>query len=111
MRGLVTASLAVLALLPATSGTARPTAAPALRVTETSPFLVRGAGFKPLETVRVVAQVEGRHVKTVRATANGAFVARFSRVSLKGCAGYIVRATGSKGSHAYRRHVPECPED
>jgi hypothetical protein len=111
MKGLVTASLAVLALLPAASGTARPTAAPALRVPDTSPFVVRGTSFKPREKVRVVAQVGGRHVQTVRATATGVFVARFIGVSVQGCKGYIVRATGSKGSYAYLRHLPECPGD
>lgn len=111
MKGLVIASLAVLALLPTASGTARPTDEPALGVRDTTPFVVRGTSFKPREKVRVVAQVEGRHVRTVRATATGVFVARFFGVSVQGCTGYIVRATGSKGSHAYLRHLPECAED
>ena len=67
MKGLVVLSLAVFALLPAASGTARPTATPALRVPDTTPFAVRGNSFKSREHVRVVAQVQGRHVKTVRA--------------------------------------------
>ena len=96
-------------LLPAASGTARPTATPALRVPDTAPFSVRGLRFKAREQVRVVAQVEGRHVKSVVATAAGVFIARFPTVSVQGC--YIVRATGSKGSRAYLRHLPECPGD
>jgi hypothetical protein len=111
MKGLVALSLAVFALLPAASGTARPTAAPALRVPDTAPFSVRGLRFKAREKVRVVAQVEGRHVKTVLATATGVFTARFPALSVQGCSGYIVRATGSKGSRAYLRHLPECPGD
>jgi hypothetical protein len=110
MKGLVLLSLAVFALLPAASGTARPTAA-TLRVPDTTPFVVRGNSFKSRELVRVVAQVEGRHVKTVRATATGVFTARFPAVSVRECIGYIVRATGSKGSRAYLRHLPECPGD
>lgn len=110
MKGLVVLSLAVFALLPAASGTARPTASPALRVPDTTPFVVRGNSFKSRERVRVVAQVQGRHVKTVRATATGVFTVRFP-VSVEVCTGYIVRATGSKGSYAYLRHLPECAED
>jgi hypothetical protein len=110
MKGLVVLSLAVFALLPAVSGTARPTAPPALRVPDTTPFVVRGNRFKSREQVRVVANVQGRHVKTVRATATGVFTVRFP-VSVEVCTGYIVRATGSKGSHAYLRHLPSCAED
>jgi hypothetical protein len=50
-------------------------------------------------------------VKSVVATAAGVFIARFPTVSVQGCSGYIVRATGSKGSRAYLRHLPECPGD
>lgn len=110
MKGLVVLSLAVFALLPAASGTARSTAA-TVRVPDTTPFVVRGNSFKSREQVRVVAQVQGRHVKIVRATATGVFTARFAGVSVKGCTAYIVRATGSKGSHAYLRHLPSCAED
>ena len=107
MQGLVVLSLAVFALLPAASGTARPTASPALRVPDTTPFVVRGNGFKSREQVRVVAQVQGRRVKTVRTAATGVFTVRFA-VSVQPCTGYIVRATGSKGSRAYLRHLPSC---
>ena len=111
MKGLVVLSVAAFALVPAASGTARPTASPALRVPNTAPFVVRGNSFKSREQVRVVTQVQGRHVKIVRATATGVFTARFAGVSVKGCTAYIVRATGSKGSHAYLRHLPACAED
>jgi hypothetical protein len=100
-------SLAVFALRPGASGTARPTASPVLRVPDTTPFAVRGNRFKSSEQVRVVAQVQGRRVKTVRASAIGVFTVRFP-VSIQPCTGYIVRATGSKGSHAYLRHLPSC---
>jgi hypothetical protein len=111
MKGLVVLSLAVFALLPAVSGTARPTASPALRVPDTTPFVVRGNSFKSRELLRVVAQVVGRHVQTVRATGTGVFMVRFPGISVRGCTGYFVRATGSKGSYAYLRHLPECAED
>jgi hypothetical protein len=67
---------------------------------------VRGNNFKSCELVRVVAQVEGRHVKTVRATAIGVFTVRFP-VSVQECTGYIVRATGSK--RAATRTCATCP--
>jgi hypothetical protein len=50
-------------------------------------------------------------VKTVVATAAGAFTARFPEISVRACMAYIVRATGSKGSVAYVRHRPACPGD
>jgi hypothetical protein len=110
MKGLVL-SLAVFALLPVSSGTARPTAAAVVRVPDTTPFVVRGDRFRPNERVRVVALVGRRHVKTVVATAKGVFTARFPGISVRECNGYIVRATGSKGSTAYLRHLPSCAED
>jgi hypothetical protein len=48
--------------------------------------------FKSRELVRVVVLVEGRHVKTVRATATGVFTARFPAVSVRKCTGYSPRA-------------------
>jgi hypothetical protein len=110
MRGLVL-SLAVFVLLPVSSGSARPTATATVRVPDTTPFVVRGSRFKARENVRVVALVEGRHVKTTVATTTGAFTARFPGVSVRACMAYIVRATGSKGSVAYLRHRPACPGD
>jgi hypothetical protein len=80
-------------------------------VPDTTPFVVRGSRFKAREKVRVVALVDGRHVKTVVATAAGVFTARFPEVSVRACMAYIVRATGSKGSVAYVRHRPACPGD
>ena len=64
---------------------------------------IPGAGARS-----VVAKVRGRHVKAVRATATGTFRVRFVGVSVPACTGYVVRATGNKGSRAYLRHVPEC---
>lgn len=109
MKGLVV-SLAVFVLLPVSSGTARPTATAVVRVPDTTPFVVRGSRFQPNEQVRVVAKADGRHVKTVVATAKGTFTARFLRISVRECEGYIVRATGSKGSTATLRHLPACAE-
>jgi len=112
MSGAVVATLAVyLALLAAASsggGSTSPRAT--LRVATVAPFSVRGSGFRAQERVQVVAKVAGRHVKAVRATATGTFRIRFVGVSAPACTGYVVRATGNKGSRAYVRHVPECAD-
>jgi hypothetical protein len=110
MKGLVL-SLAVFVLLPASSGSARPTATASVRVADTTPFVVQGSRFKAREQVRVVALVQGRHVKTTVATTAGVFTARFPEVSVRACVAYIVRVTGSKGSVAYLRHQPACAGD
>ena len=112
MRGAVVATLAVyLALLAASAsggGSTSPRAT--LRVAAVAPFSVRGSGFRAQERVQVVAKVKGRHVKAVLATATGTFRVRFVGVSAPACTGYVVRATGNKGSRAYLRHVPECAD-
>jgi hypothetical protein len=112
MRGAVVATLAVylalLAFAPSGGGSTSPRAA--LRVADVAPFTVRGSGFRAQERVRIVAQVRGRHVKGVVATATGTFRVRFVGVSVPACAGYVVRATGSKGSRAFVRHIPECAD-
>jgi hypothetical protein len=111
MRGAVVATLAVyLALLAAASSGGGSTPRAALRVANVAPFLVQGSGFRARERVQVVAKVGGRHAKAVRATATGTFRVRFLGVSAPACTGYVVRATGNKGSRAYLRHVPECAD-
>ena len=110
MKGLVL-SLAVFVLLPGSSGSARPTATASVRVADTTPFVVQGSRFKAREQVRVVALVQGRHVKTTVANTAGVFTARFPEVSVRACVAYIVRVTGSKGSVAYVRHQPACAGD
>ena len=108
MRGAV---VAVLAIFLAAMFTGRSSTSPgtALRVADVAPFSVRGSGFLAQERVRIVAQVKGRQVKAVLAAATGTFRVRFVGVSVPACTGYLVRATGNKGSRAYVRHVPECP--
>lgn len=109
MRGALVATLAVFLLLPAAASSGRgSTPATVLRIADVTPFVVRGSGFRPHERVRVVLKTKARRVKTVLATATGTFRVRFVGVSLRACVGYLVRATGNKGSRAYVRQVPEC---
>jgi hypothetical protein len=91
----------LVAIAPAAAGTAR------LEVSAGAPFTVHGVGFAPGERVTVVAQAAGRHVKVVTAGEDGTFTVLFD-VSLGVCPAYIVRATGSRGSHASVRLVREC---
>ena len=108
MRGAVVAALAVF-LAAMFTGRSSTSPGTAVRVADVAPFSLRGSGFRAQERVRIVAQVRGRHVKAVVATATGTFRVRFVGVSVPACAGYLVRATGNKGSRAYLRHLPECP--
>ena len=109
MRGVVVAALAVF-LAAMFTGRSSTSPGTVLRVAGVAPFSVQGSGFRARERVRIVAKVGGRHAKAVRATATGTFRVRFVGVSAPACTGYVVRATGNKGSRAYLRHVPECAD-
>ena len=69
---------------------------------------MRGLHFKRGETVRVALTFKGVHTRVVKASATGTFTARFLRLKIRFCDGYIVRATGNKGSHAYVRRISDC---
>jgi hypothetical protein len=94
-------AVVLVAIAAAVAGTAR------LEVSAKAPFTVHGVGFAPGERVTVMAQAAGRYVKVVTAGEDGTFTVRFD-VSLGICPAYIVRATGSRGSHASVRLVREC---
>ena len=84
---------------------------PALAVTDTRPFEVRGAGFEPRERVQVLLSANGaqRWQNTV-ATSAGTFTVEF-RLSLGACSRFTMQAFGSKGSRARiltRRAQPDC---
>jgi hypothetical protein len=106
MKRIILVGVLLLALLPVAAGAARK---PALvRVTTMKPFVVNGKHFKPGETVRVITQLHGKHVRTVKASRTGAFSARFLRLKATFCSGYYVRAVGSKGSIASARRISDC---
>ena len=80
-----------------------------LAVPTSAPLTVRGTLFRSGERVVVVAQARGTHRRTVTATTRGTFLIRFRTVMLDRCTGYLIRATGNRGSFGYLRVIPECP--
>jgi hypothetical protein len=106
MKRIVLFGLVLLALLPVAAGAARKPAG--VRVATMKPFVVTGTHFKRGEMVRVITQLHGKHVRTVKASRTGAFSARFLRLKATFCSGYYVRAMGSKGSIASARRISDC---
>jgi hypothetical protein len=78
-------------------------------VVDTTPFTVRGAGFKPAERVALLVTVKSRWERTVVASSTGSFRVRFTGPTVTPCTGYFVRARGNRGSLAVLKVVPECP--
>jgi hypothetical protein len=104
--------MAVLALaLVLAFGAAPADASARARVTvvDTTPFTVRGSGFKPAERVALLVTVKSRWERTVVASSTGSFVARFTGPTVKACTAYFVHARGNRGSLAVLKVVPECP--
>jgi hypothetical protein len=77
-------------------------------VSATSPFTVRGSGFRAHEHVTVTVSATVRRTKAVVAGARGGFKASFSAVKIGACEGYVVRAKGNRGSLAILKVMPEC---
>ena len=83
---------------------------PSVRVTDTSPFTVRGSHFRPLERVKMTVHAKREASRTVRATGRGAFVARFESVGVGACPSYSVSAIGARGSRATDKLAgSDCP--
>jgi hypothetical protein len=92
------------------AASAAPGQRPAIRLAAMSPFTVAGTHFIPGERVRVVVEARGPHVRTVTARPSGRFTAVFHGVSIPDCTGYLVFATGDRGSRARISLMPECPQ-
>jgi hypothetical protein len=107
VRRIAALGVLLLALLPTAVGAAR---MPALvDVSTMRPFVVKGTHFKRGEIVRVTTELKGKHVRTVQASRNGVFVARFLRLKATFCSGYRVQAVGNRGSRAFTQRVSDCP--
>jgi hypothetical protein len=106
VKRIVALAVLLLVLLPTTAGASRMPAF--IDVSTMKPFVVKGTHFKRGETVRVTTQLKGKHVRTVKASRKGVFVARFLRLKATFCSGYHVRAIGNKGSHAFAQRISDC---
>lgn len=83
---------------------------PRVVVLDEAPFTVRGLNFRAAERVRVVVRVDGTaYSRRVTTTERGRFTVRFGTIEVGACTGYVVSATGNKGSRAGLKFVPECP--
>jgi hypothetical protein len=99
--------LLALVVLPVAAGSPSRTAR--ITVTNLSPVTVHGTRFVGGERVTVVFSLKTRHVHRLRATAAGTFTTRFTAVTIDRCTAYAVQATGSSGSTAFLKVVPQCP--
>ena len=101
------------ALLAALAVAASATAAggPRVRLVDESPATVAGVGFRAAERVQVsVVAGDVSLRKTVAATGEGRFTARWQRSLPDGCHAIFVSAIGSRGSRAVLKVAPtECP--
>jgi hypothetical protein len=82
-----------------------------LRLADSGPVVLRGAGFAAGEHVRVSVVTGVKHAaKRLTARPTGRFTARFATLSADTCAGFGATAIGDKGSRAiYKRSPGMCP--
>ena len=99
--------LLILAALVLPAGSAA--TGPRLSLDDRAPFTVRGLGFAPHEKVKVVVSIKSSATRWTTAGQRGGFLLRFPTLELGYCQGYVIRATGSKGSRTMLRVTPECP--
>jgi len=109
LAALVAVLLAAAASRPVEGATA--VSVPLLRVLHTSPFEVAGRSFKPFERVKVVVTTSAVYTKRVRAGRSGRFVVNFGRIALDRCTGFVVTASGIRGSRSVleSKNESECP--
>jgi hypothetical protein len=88
-----------LVLAPAgLSSPARPKAH--LRLLDRAPLTVTGAHFRAGEHVRIVVVATVPASRSVRASRDGSFTARFDSVSVGRCGELAVQAVGARGDRA-----------
>ena len=101
MRKTVTIAVMVMVMAMAlpVSGGSTPSASPAaLFLARKAPVKLRGAAFRPRESVRVLLVADkATWTRTIRASATGAFLVTFVGVRLDPCE-IEARASGSRGS-------------
>ena len=93
--------LAALAATAATTSSSAQVARPALTLAQRAPLVVRGAHFRPHESVRLTAAYTGHDTAlSVTTTRRGLLVARFPHFAASDCLRTVVRATGRVGDRA-----------
>src|SRR5207244_5887671 len=82
-----------------------------LRLADSGPVVLRGAGFAAGEHVRVSVVTGAEHAaKRLTARPTGRFTVRFASLDANACAAFGARAIGDKGSRAiYKRAPGMCP--
>ncbi len=113
MRGAIL--IVLVALLAVSTGVARAerdAARPVVRITQLSPLVVAGEGFRSREriVIRVTAGVD-TSVRRTRVSPRGAFVARFAAVVADRCSGGISVVVTTAGGRVAKTRMPEllCP--
>ena len=97
----------VAALLPINAAASTPKAHVVLL--NSAPVTVRGTGFHRSERVVVTVSSRGSHTKKVIATARGVFRVVFQGYKVAYCEPYAISAKGNRGSTAFMKVIPECP--
>jgi hypothetical protein len=101
-RTLAALLLATLAAVAATtSSSAQVAAGPTLTLVQRAPLVVRGAHFRPGESVRLTAAYSARAATaSVTTSRRGLLVARFARFAAPNCLRTVVHAAGRAGDRA-----------
>jgi hypothetical protein len=95
----------------ASSGLGIQSAPARIRLLDTDPVTVRGAGFRPYEHARLTAIQSGdRLVRRATAGPGGGFTLRLPGLDVNACAGFSITVAGDEGSRAtYKRAPGVCP--
>jgi hypothetical protein len=108
-------TLVVLVATSALAAAAIAAARPTIRLADDHPVVVAGTGFKARERVLVRLTIHGKSTYARRITAGtrGGFRVTFAGQSVPDCGGYVVAASGSRGSRASLRELipPPCGID
>ena len=115
MRAFPDKPLALLAAIAAAgtlcTGAGSTTSRAVLRLVDTSPVTLRGAGFKAHEHVKVTLVARTSAVRRTVATAGGILFVRFAGANPNECTGFSAIAVGNLGSRAtYKRAPGMCPQ-
>lgn len=109
---IVSAALALLAVSTGLAATQSESARPTVRVTQLSPVVVAGERFRSVEriVIRVTTSTK-THVRTMRTTRRGTFVARFQTASAHRCDGGVSVVVTTASGLIAKAQTPQalCP--